>query len=879
MLNPIKTPQQMMFEQARIPHYNTGKIVQGIGKELMQQFGNRVQEAVRKYFRATGKMPTREEMQQLEQHIASLKSPAPSAPQPRAVTAAAEPNVNKFVDKQGRPYSAVPNPKRPGQVMTPEAATGYGTKDQFGMEPRNLRARQPYYEPPHVNAFGEDPFTSLANTGRTSNRTWQRSMTPSTEDLAEREMAAVEREIPDEMGGLSRVQSTEGDVPTLRPSPIAETAGALEGPAMDKISTDILMGKHKDLVRKVEQDFRARGIDPDEEDILNAINAEMNPLRHNYTGQNPLGERPAIPRGAPSAEARKVIEEWRSKARASGIPESTVSEHPSKWDLKHRQEYLNRTQPGERAPFARGWEEVEGFAMGGMVPPSNPNDANFADGGFAGHPATGMPQGMMGTPAASQTWNVPNVNPMAPANMFHNANVNPNDTSPRDMQAEMMVKGYADGKIVKKPEGVDYGPGRALAQGATMGWSDEIEAAYKALRDQGMDAFTAKQTLSNLVTGKQAQSPYEQQLENINVGKRQFEEKNPKLSMGLELAGGLPLMFVPGANMMTVPKLAAAGAMYGAGSADPGERLMGAAIGAPLGVAIPKAIQGLGKAGKAAYKAARKPFMNPEARVAQEFTDRPFDYRSGMKSPSSAERQQWIGQAHEAGVKAFEQNDPAYKAAVYASWLKARPDMVRATGAQNYDQLMEAVYGQAAKETGEQFKRLPNKVQMYGPDEADKMDYIARAQRLGVSPAEFMRQKLKEGKPFNIFKDTDNPHPYLAKRDPLSGMNENEKFRAVHDYFGHLGTKRPNTFGPQGEENAWMTHRQMYSPLAEPAMTAETRGANSWVNYVNPENIARRKKKLPTTEYAENKPVLLPAEASDPAYAGGMPEYLKRIVK
>lgn len=861
MLNPIKTPQQMMFEQARIPHYGAGNIVKGIGKELMDQFGGRVQEAVRKYFRATGKMPTREEIQQLEQHIASLKSPTPSVQQPRAVTATAEPHVNKFVDKQGRPYSAVPNPKKPGQVMTPEAATGYGTQDQFGMEPRNLRARQPYYEPPHINAFGEDTFTSVVNAGRTPNRTWLKSITPSTEDLAEREMAAVEREIPDEMGGLSRVQSTEGDVPTQRPSAIAEMAGALEAPAMDKISTDILMGEHKKLVRKIEQEFRNRGIVPDEEDILNAVNAEMNPLRHNYTGTNPIGERPAIPRGAPSAEAQRIIEEWRSNARASGLPEKVVGEHPSKWNEKHQEEYLKRTQPGERAPFAKGWEDVEGFAMGGMIQSSNPNDSNFADGGFAGHPSTGMPQGMMGSPAPSQTWNVPNVNPMAPANMFHNANVNPNDmgTSPRDMQAEMMVKGYADGKIVKAIKDIDYpGAGRAIAQGATLGWSDEMEAAYKNMMNGG---------------------GYDEYLADIQAGQEQYRKKNPKLSMGLELAGGLPLMLVPGANMMTVPKLAAAGAMYGAGSADPGERLEGAAIGAPLGVAIPKGIQGLGKAGKAAYKAARTKMMNPEARIAQEFTDRPFDYRSGMKTPSSAERQQWIGQAHEAGVKAFEQNDPAYKAAVYASWLKARPDMVRATGAQNYDQLMEAVYGQAAKETSEQFKRLPTKVQMYGPDEANKMDYIARAQRLGVSPAEFMRQKLKEGKPFNIFKDTDNPHPYLAKRDPLSGMNENEKFRAVHDYFGHLGTKKPNTFGPQGEENAWMTHRQMYSPLAEPAMTAETRGANSWVNYVNPENVARRKKKLPTTEYAENKPVLLPAEASDPAYAGGMPEYLKRIVK
>ena len=271
--------------------------------------------------------------------------------------------------------------------------------------------------------------------------------------------------------------------------------------------------------------------------------------------------------------------------------------------------------------------------------------------------------------------------------------------------------------------------------------------------------------------------------------------------------------------------------------------------------------------------------MNPEARLAEEVSGRPFDFRSGMKATSSPERQEWIGRTHEAGVKAFMENDPAYKAAVYASWLKSRPEIIKQSGAQNYDQLMKAVYDQAAKETGQQFKAIPNKVRMYSGDEAAQMDYLARAGRLGQKPAEFMRERLAEGKPFNVFKDTDNAHEYLAKVDPVTGMNENEQFRAVHDYFGHLGTKRPNTFGPKGEENAWLAHRQMYSPLAEPAMTSETRGANSFVNYVDPKNLALRKQGMPTTEYAKNKPVLLPPEASDPAYMGGMPEYLKRIIK
>jgi rubrerythrin len=57
----------------------------------------------------------------------------------------------------------------------------------------------------------------------------------------------------------------------------------------------------------------------------------------------------------------------------------------------------------------------------------------------------------------------------------------------------------------------------------------------------------------------------------------------------------------------------------------------------------------------------------------------------------------------------------------------------------------------------------------------------------------------------------------------------NDIFRFVHDFFGH--TERGNSFGPVGEENAWDVHSRMYSDLARRAMTTETRGQNSWVNF------------------------------------------------
>ena len=56
-----------------------------------------------------------------------------------------------------------------------------------------------------------------------------------------------------------------------------------------------------------------------------------------------------------------------------------------------------------------------------------------------------------------------------------------------------------------------------------------------------------------------------------------------------------------------------------------------------------------------------------------------------------------------------------------------------------------------------------------------------------------------------------------------------EVVRAVHDIFGHAeyGTQ----FGAVGEENAWRVHMNMFTPLAQKALTATTRGQNSWVNF------------------------------------------------
>jgi hypothetical protein len=83
----------------------------------------------------------------------------------------------------------------------------------------------------------------------------------------------------------------------------------------------------------------------------------------------------------------------------------------------------------------------------------------------------------------------------------------------------------------------------------------------------------------------------------------------------------------------------------------------------------------------------------------------------------------------------------------------------------------------------------------------------------------------------------------------------NDVFRVVHDYFGHA--KEGVGFRADGEENAWRSHAAMYTPLARQAMTSETRGQNSWVNY-GPQGEANRTAKVNDTGFADQKVGLLP---------------------
>lgn len=81
--------------------------------------------------------------------------------------------------------------------------------------------------------------------------------------------------------------------------------------------------------------------------------------------------------------------------------------------------------------------------------------------------------------------------------------------------------------------------------------------------------------------------------------------------------------------------------------------------------------------------------------------------------------------------------------------------------------------------------------------------------------------------------------------------DDNDKFRAVHDVFGHLGSGRG--IDMHGEEAAFQKHSRMFSPLARQAMATETRGQNAALHKHG--------------EFQEQKIGLLPTRMQMPSYA------------
>ena len=150
------------------------------------------------------------------------------------------------------------------------------------------------------------------------------------------------------------------------------------------------------------------------------------------------------------------------------------------------------------------------------------------------------------------------------------------------------------------------------------------------------------------------------------------------------------------------------------------------------------------------------------------------------------------------------------------------------------DPNVKAAYEALAKETIDQYKAF---IDAGYSVEIDNVDAYANSQE--------MIDDLRNNKTIKIFSTEagfgkDPITDKQRKENPLlrdSGFKDmngqkmliNDVFRAIHDFYGHA--ELGNGFGAKGEENAWNVHSRMFSPLARRAMTTETRGQNSYVNF------------------------------------------------
>ena len=199
-------------------------------------------------------------------------------------------------------------------------------------------------------------------------------------------------------------------------------------------------------------------------------------------------------------------------------------------------------------------------------------------------------------------------------------------------------------------------------------------------------------------------------------------------------------------------------------------------------------------------------------------------------------------------------------------------DVPRATRiAQEYEMMPHAPtdpaaqrsYEALARETRDQYQALKKMGVKFEPLPAGMPDPYAATPRLAI-------KDLLENKHMYYFPSEQGfgsgpGAAALAAQNPMlkgSGVKIqgkevpfNDLFRIVHDVFGHA--KEGVGFRAAGEENAWRSHARMYSPEALPAMTAETRGQNSWVNF-GPQALANRGASGAATIYAPQKIGMLP---------------------
>ena len=228
------------------------------------------------------------------------------------------------------------------------------------------------------------------------------------------------------------------------------------------------------------------------------------------------------------------------------------------------------------------------------------------------------------------------------------------------------------------------------------------------------------------------------------------------------------------------------------------------------------------------YEEAKSTVKDPELNTALQIIRNQFpDYEPNITAKTNPQRQEVIAFNYDSIQSPSNPNyqETELERDIFNQYKELMPEVLEAEGITDYKSLVEKSYERLAQEVESQYKALIDSgVEIeWNPDGSG--DYADSTEMLADA---LLNKHLW------VFQGGD-VHPYLGAVDE-NGISINEKFRAVHDYFGHATSGA--TFGPQGEERAWANHSQTFSPLATIAMSSETRGQNSWVNYSGQNEMA-----------------------------------------
>lgn len=342
-INPIKTPTEMLYEEANIPHFAGG------GSSLAAGAAQLVQKAIKQYKQAYGRLPSPQEIAQLEQEVSKLSKPTSTMQGANvARMQKQEPYANKLVDEMGRVYE--PGSGAQFGVPNPNKLPTLGERNYNVSQPRwipNEQGGGSFVRDDQLRtAFDpRDEFLTHSMTGRTNAGT---SQVPFTTNI-------------DELQGHGR---------TSVGSPNQPLEALDQGPGPMSRSTEPSYDPHAYSPEELDQPVSSMTLNNNVTPGASAIAqmadiAQAGGARHDYTGlgKSVMGLRPQFPAGTLTKAQQAELERWRQLARDSGISETAIMAPTSRLKGNRFNSLVEEMEMGAPGPEA----SMGGYAHGGSV--------------------------------------------------------------------------------------------------------------------------------------------------------------------------------------------------------------------------------------------------------------------------------------------------------------------------------------------------------------------------------------------------------------------------------------------------------------------------------------------------------------------------------